>query len=383
MSPADEDVARLDGDSVAALRAWADIDRFQLPEVPLDNDDGWSAVGELSAIGGPTSWPPRPEKSPEKQRKVLDTRVMFGCLEVARLERLLDELFADDERFVQTGIRSAKGLDVDRRRSRADLSGILPGGRGWRPGPDSFSYAPLIDFTRYVEHHRDRSVSMQKVVSDALTWIDQREATLNGCWEQSREFGTHWLPGGPARAVAGSGAERSLPLCHPMDLAGRPAGGTAAGVLRGDLLAAANAPTSALPPRLPGGSARWPTNSFEDVEFRADLEPLLDPGLAPRSAWPSGHRLRLSQQVALTAILDSNGRPTVRRERTTRHGQDDVDARPLRRSGHPPRRGSALTRRHRRRLAPSRTCRRDQSAVAALCARSRAVWFRDARRFEQ
>ena len=43
---------------------------------------------------------------------------------------------------------------------------------------------------------------------------------------------------------------------------------------------------------------------FEDVESREALEPLLEPGLIPRSAWPSGYRLRLSQQVALTAILD-------------------------------------------------------------------------------
>ena len=156
MSPADEDVARLDDESVAALRAWADIDRFQLPDVPLDNDDGWSAVGELSATAT-GEWPPRPAKSPEKQRKVLDTRVMFGCLEVARLERLLDDLFADDERFVQTGIRSPRGRAATAGGQALTCRGSFRVDQDGGLVADSFSYSPLIDFTRYVQHHISRS----------------------------------------------------------------------------------------------------------------------------------------------------------------------------------------------------------------------------------
>jgi hypothetical protein len=302
MSPADEDLAQLDGDSVAALRAWADIDRFQLPEVPLDNDDCWSAIGELSATGGPVDWPPRPEKSPEKQRKVLDTRVMFGCLEVARLERLLDDLFADDERFVQTGIRSPRAATAGgqaltcRGSFRVDQDGGLVA--------DSFSYAPLVDFTRYLQHHVSRSVPMKQVVSDALTWIDQREATFHESWEQiagSGVVGYQAVLRVLSRVrVQGDRDRYVTQWIWPDD---QPAGQLPADY-RGDLLAAVAAPTSALLRDFMAGRPGGRPAVFEDVESRQALEPLLDPGLAPRAAWPSGYRLRLSQQVALTAILD-------------------------------------------------------------------------------
>jgi hypothetical protein len=304
MSPADEELARLDGDSVAALRAWADIDRFQLPEVPLDNDDGWSAVGELSAAGGLVGWPPRPEKSPEKQRKVLDTRVMFGCLEVARLERLLDDLFADDERFVQTGVRSPRGTPsaaggqalTCRGSFRVDQDGGLVA--------DSFSYSPLIDFARYVEHHGGRSVPMTKVISDALTWIDQREATFHQAWDRIAHAGV----------IGYRAALRVLSRVRVRDDRSRyvtqwiwpddQPGGQLPAFFRGDLLVAANGPTSVLLRDFMAGRPGGRPAVFEDIESRPALEPLLDPGLVPRSAWPSGYRLRLSQQVALTAILD-------------------------------------------------------------------------------
>jgi len=34
-------------DAVAALRAWADLDRFEVPLVPLDREEGWAAVGVM------------------------------------------------------------------------------------------------------------------------------------------------------------------------------------------------------------------------------------------------------------------------------------------------------------------------------------------------
>src|SRR6476620_1951451 len=189
MSLAQRKVTRLDDQSVAALRAWADIDRFQLPEVPGDNDEGWSAVGELNADVEPLTWPPRPEKSPEKQQKVLDTRVMFGCMEVTSLESLLDRMFSDDERFVQTGVRVPKkrtsgtgGKALTCRGSfRVDDNGGLVA--------DSFSYSPLIDFARYIEHNRNQAISMQKLVAKALTWIETREADLEEIWQSISSSG--------------------------------------------------------------------------------------------------------------------------------------------------------------------------------------------------
>jgi len=305
MSAVHADVAKLDDDSIAALRAWADIDRFQLPEVPLDNDDGWSAVGELSTGAGPIAWPPRPDKTPEKQRKVLHTRVMFGCLEVTRLERLMDELFSDDERFVQTGFRSPKGSVSPsggqaltcRGSFRVDEDGALVA--------DSLSYSPLIDFARYVEHHTtSRSTTMQKVVSDALAWIDRREATLHDAW---RQLATSGVVGYQAVErvlsrvrVQGDRSRYVTQWIWPDD---QPDGQLPA-FFRSDLLTSANGPTSALLRDFMTGRPGGRPTVFEDVQYRNALEPLLDPGLLPRSAWPSGYRLRLSQQVALTAILD-------------------------------------------------------------------------------
>jgi len=328
MSPAPAEAVRLDDASVAALRAWADIDRFQLPEVPLDNEDGWSAVGELVTpevrtgfpprqppglpVGsdesnpqdGPVPWPPRPEKSPERRRKILDTRVMFGCFEVARLERLLDELFADDERFVQTGIRPARGSISPAGGQALPCRGSFRVNQDGMLVADSFSYAPLIDFTRYVEHNASRSVAMNTVVSGALAWIEQREADLNEAWSQIASSG---LTGYQAVErllarvrVRGDRSRFVTQWIWPDD---QPAGQLPA-FFRADLLAAAAAPTSLLLRDFMTGRPGGQPADFQDVEYREALEPLLEPGLIPRAAWPSGYRLRLSQQVALTAILD-------------------------------------------------------------------------------
>ncbi|MDN5768959.1 MAG: ATP-binding protein [Humibacillus sp.] len=48
-----------------------------------------------------------------------------------------------------------------------------------------------------------------------------------------------------------------------------------------------------------------------DVSLRQNLEPLLDLQALPRAAWPSGHALRLSQQVAVTVALDDANRVPV------------------------------------------------------------------------
>lgn len=90
---------------VAALRAWADIDRFELPDVPVRAASGYEAVGDLPRDEVPPVWPPVPDRAPARpDRRVLDTRVMFGCLPIADLETLLDRLFSDDRQFVQAGL---------------------------------------------------------------------------------------------------------------------------------------------------------------------------------------------------------------------------------------------------------------------------------------
>jgi hypothetical protein len=97
------DRVRLPAEAAAACRAWADIDRFEVPEVVQSSDDGWAAVGELPPGTAPELWPPVPTKT--RKRKVLVTRVMYGCVPVPELEDLLDACFTDDLRFVQTGVR--------------------------------------------------------------------------------------------------------------------------------------------------------------------------------------------------------------------------------------------------------------------------------------
>ena len=248
---------------------------------------------------------------------------------------------------------------------------------------DSFSYAPLVDFTRYLRHHVSRSVPMKQVVSDALTWINQREATFHESWEQiagsgvvatrrscacSRGFGCRAIA--PAMSPNGYGRTTSPRVSCPPGY-------------RGDLLAAVTAPTSALLRDFMAGRPGGRPAVFEDVESRQALEPLLDPGLAPRAAWPSGYRLRLSQQVALTAILDPtaarlsalNGPPGTGKTALLR----DLYANLI------TRRAAVMStfRTPSSAFRPAGLAIDEQSAVAALCTRSRALWFRNARRFEQ
>lgn len=288
---------------MAALKAWADLDRFELPDVPLSHDDGWAAVGMLERDAQPDPWPPRPMKSPERQQKILDTRIMFGCVEIAELEDLLDAMFSDDERFVQTGIRrprrsksgSAGKPQTYRGSFRVDQAGLLV--------PHSFSYAPLIDFARHVEHFTKNSTPLRSAIAKALAAIDDRETGLRDAFDAIADSGIVGYQAvsrvlGKVR-VRNDRSRYVTQWIWPDD---QPEGQLPA-FFRDDLLHAANHPTSPLLAQFLVGRPGDRPQEYEDVEDRRSLEPLLSPQLIPHAAWPSGYRLRLSQQVALTAIL--------------------------------------------------------------------------------
>lgn len=307
-------VPRLPTPAVAALKAWADLDRFEVPEVPLSGEDGWAAVGVLARDAPPPLWPPRPDKAPAQQQKILDTRVMFGCCEVATLEDVLDRLFSDDLRFVQTGVRRPrKKAPVTPSRSRPqtyrgsfrvdDAGNLVPG---------SFEYAPLIDFARHVEYFLIGSRSLPAAVGQALAAIDGREHQLLEAWTEVVESGAEGLAAtGQVLAkvrVRDDQTRYCTQWIWPDD---EPAGQLPA-FFRADLLQAAGQPTSALLADVVAGRPGARSPSAQDLEDRSTLEPKLSLDLIPRAAWPTGYMLRLSQQVALTAMLaDGADRLTV------------------------------------------------------------------------
>jgi hypothetical protein len=171
---------------------------------------------------------------------------------------------------------------------------------------DSFSYSPLIDFARYIEHNRNQAISMQKLVAKALTWIETREADLEEIWQSissSGVFGYQAVDQVVSKVRVKGDRSRFVtqwiwPDAQPQ--------GQLPAFFREDLLAAASGSTSALLGDFMSGRPGGRPKSIQDVEHRQGLEPLLNSGLVPRAAWPSGYRLRLSQQVALTAILEGN-----------------------------------------------------------------------------
>lgn len=284
---------------MAALYAWADLDRFQVAEVPLSQDDGWVAVGVLERDVEPVPWPPQPEKSPQRQSKVLDTRVMFGCRPMVELEEVLDRVFADDLRFVQTGVRPRRPIRVGTKAEtcrgsfRVDQEGRLV--------PDSFSYAPLIDFAMHVDHYR--KAKTPDPVREALVVIDRRETELCESFAEVAESGAVGYAA-VARVLdkVRVQRDRSRYVTHWLSPEDQPAEQLPA-FYRDDLIQAAQRPTSPLLGEfLAGRPDGRPPTSF-DVADRPHLEPLLDPGRLPRAAWPGGHLPRLSQQVALTVVL--------------------------------------------------------------------------------
>ena len=71
-TPSRRDGVRLDAGATSVLRAWADLDRFELPEVPTSQEKGWAAVGEIPRWEAPRPWPPRPSLAPERLDRHLE-----------------------------------------------------------------------------------------------------------------------------------------------------------------------------------------------------------------------------------------------------------------------------------------------------------------------
>ncbi|SDO46449.1 DEAD/DEAH box helicase [Geodermatophilus sp. DSM 45219] len=296
---------RLDAGAKAVLRAWADLDRFELPEVPTSEEKGWAAVGEIPRWQTPRPWPPRPEKAPERQdRQVLVTRVLFGCLPVAELEGLLDELFPDDLRFRATGVRrrpTTGGALTCRGSFLLDDAG--------RPIGDSLSYSPLIDFARHVQHHVAAGTPLNGAVGKALRAIDARETKLRTDWERVAD-------GAPENADP---AAVVLQLLRSVSVqrdvfryatwwvpTGQQPAGQLPAFFRDDLLAAVQHPTSPLVGDYLSGRPRGRPATTQDVRDDGVLAELVTPFRMPRAAWPGEHRPRLSQQVAVSAVVGAD-----------------------------------------------------------------------------
>ena len=309
-------VTRLDTRGRAALRAWADLDRFEVPEVPLDTEKGWAAVGEIHRGKKPKDWPPRPQESPEKPGwSVLVTRVMYGCLPVADLEDLLDRLFPDDLRFVQTGVlppKRRKGAPAGARTAMTCRGSFLLDDAG-QPVPDSFTYSPLIDFARHVRYHMQRGADRQPAIAEALRTIDERDEKLRIAWDDVADGPDDRDPADLVlRLLAAVSVQVDLfrYVTQWVPTGQQPAGQLPA-FFREDLLAAAGSPTSPLVGRYVAGRPLGRPAARQDVAEPGTLSALVRPSLMPRAAWPGKYLPRLSQQVAVSAVLAPDAEPVM------------------------------------------------------------------------
>lgn len=300
----------------AALLAWADLDRFEVPEVPLSTENGWAAVGEIVRGQKPEPWPHHPEKSPEKADKsVLVTRVMFGCVPVADLENLLDQLFPDDHRFVQTGIRSTPPRNraaVGAHSARTCRGSFLLDAAGLAI-PDSLSYAPLIDFARHVERHVQGGMDRQRAVTAALQTIDEREEKYRTEWNKVADGGAERDPSELVLQLLGAVSTQldEFRYVGQWVPAGQQPAGQLPAFFRGDLLAAAGSFTSPLVCRYLTGRPEGLPETTVNVAGREVLTALVRPSRMPRAAWPGKNLPRLSQQIALSAVLGPDADPLM------------------------------------------------------------------------
>lgn len=295
----------LDDVAQRALRAWADIDRFEMPQIDTRDGGGWRAVDELKTWvlepGAAQHWPPVPVKSPKKAKQ-LGCLVMVGCVKCADVEDALVDAFHDDLRL-QGSLRRSSNRKLTYRASFA------VDGQG-RPVADSLRYHPLVDFTALVSRTGERS-DLGAVTTAGLRHVEEVERCLQEAWAALLEEDPGPIPGPFVRRVvdalqAPDVRERRVRYDSRWLEEGQSVEPPQTGFFREDLLRTALGPTStAAATFLAGrpGAVPWSSVDVGVPEGRTDL---LDPANLPPAGWPGEHRPRLSQQLAVQAILSSD-----------------------------------------------------------------------------
>lgn len=306
---APEGLVKVRGAEKAALLAWADLDRFELIEVSTDDEKGWAAVGVITEGHLQKQWPPRPKETPLKASgQVVVTRVFVNCRTTRSLEELLEKVFADDTGFAQTGLQPPNrpqrpGTARDRLTCRASFLIDEEG----RPQPDSFGYAPLIDFARHLDKNAVPG-SMSRVIREGLAKLDEYEAGLQAKWNQATETSGHLSPKDSLRrhlaAVEDQTADPSRYVAVWVRPGSEPPGQLSA-FFRADLLEAATGLTTPLlRDYLQGRPGGTPVRAA-DVRSPATVGfSLVEPPDLPHSAWAGEYLPRFSQQVALGGLLN-------------------------------------------------------------------------------
>lgn len=269
-----------------ALLAWADLDRFEMPEVPKDSR--YRASGRLRAEILDGVWPPRPTQ-PARAGEVLVCSVLVGCVARRQVEDDLLAAYADDLRLTES-VRPARtdGPLTYRAEFLVDAAGV--------PVEGSLQYHPLVDFTAAVRGSLG--------TAEALRHVERREQAMAEAFGEVLH-GADRSPADHVRAVLatlddGTGHVRFDGRWVPEDQAGSP---PPRSFYRDDLLHVAAHPTSpAAASFLTGRPGATPAGAA-DVLRRDARERLLDPLALPRSTWPGDNKPRLSQQVAVQSVL--------------------------------------------------------------------------------
>ncbi|WP_106213276.1 DEAD/DEAH box helicase [Kineococcus rhizosphaerae] len=298
---------RLPAAATRLLTAWADLDRFEAPDVPMRGGD-YHHVDAFPAHE-PAVWPPATVKAPGSGSQVRCTQVLVGCIPVPEVEDALDRVFGD-LRLQAHGLKPRRGgASVPAHTCRASFLLDETG----RPLPDSFDHAVLLDFVRHVEHEVRGGRGVDDVVRTGLGKLDVFQQELRERWGKAIEGSRASSPFAAVQqclaAVEAGGSRNHRVSVTWIERDSEPPRLLPA-FFHDDLEAAATGPTSALLHHyLQGDQASAPPGA---VDVRAGEHPavdLLDPALLPRAAWPSEHLPRLSQQIALTALL--NGQAPV------------------------------------------------------------------------
>lgn len=310
---AQERLVRIRAEERAALLAWADLDRFEVIDVSTDDQEGWAAVGVVTDELLNERWPPGPPKTPEKvDDRVVVTRVYVNCRSVHRLEQTLEKVFAQDTGFAQTGLKpppapQRPGTTRERLTCRASFLVDEDG----RPQPDSFGYAPLIDFAKYLDKHATTG-AMRRVIQEGLAKLDQYESNLWSEWQKASEAAGHLSPQDSLRRHLAAVADDSQDPHRHLAVWVRPGGeppGQLPAFFRADLLDAAGGATSPLlRDYLRGRPGSRPDGASDVRSPAATGFGLVEPRDLPRSAWASSYLPRFSQQVALGGLLDQRSR---------------------------------------------------------------------------